>query len=74
VELSSPISMMASPDRVASVFVGETGDWGVFSSASVSPVNVRARVWDIIASKRDQHVAHVVGNDRKLRKTGHVEV
>jgi hypothetical protein len=40
---SSPISMMASPDNVASVSVGDVGDCGDFSSVSVSPVIVRAR-------------------------------
>jgi hypothetical protein len=44
VELSSsPISMMASPDNVASVSVGDVGDCGDFSSVRVSPVIVRAR-------------------------------
>jgi hypothetical protein len=40
---SSPISIMASPDNVASVSVGEVGECGDFSSVRVSPVIVRAR-------------------------------
>ena len=34
-------SSMASPANVASVFVGDTGDCGVFSSMKVSPVMAR---------------------------------
>jgi hypothetical protein len=45
---SSAISMMASPARVVSVFVGDVGDCGVFSSIRVSPVMVRAG--DIMAA------------------------
>jgi hypothetical protein len=40
---SSAISIMASPDNVASVSVGEVGECGAFSSVRVSPVIVRAR-------------------------------
>jgi hypothetical protein len=36
--------MKASPLKVASVFVGDAGDCGVFSSVKVSPVMVRGGV------------------------------
>ena len=52
---SSAISMKASPLKVVSVFVGDAGDGGVFSSVNVSPVIVRGGVIARQKGKRDPH-------------------
>jgi hypothetical protein len=73
VELSSsPISMMASPDNVASVSVGEVGELVDFSSVRVSPVIVRARDITTVGLKRSKNEVR----KQKLRaiaKTGHFD-